>query len=73
MHLETRTKELISKCVTDYISNQPKTINKATSNAMKRSSISEHLIKNTICEKYYNGMKFRILRNCNNTFDLIKF
>ena len=39
-----------TKCGTDYISNQP-TISKATLNAMKRSSILEHLIKNTICEK----------------------
>ena len=71
-HLETRIKEHIPKCVSDHISNQPKTISIATSNAMKRSSISEDLIKNPNCGKSYNVMKFRILRSCNNIYDLIK-
>ena len=71
-NLETRIKEHIPKCVSDHISNQPKTISIATSNGMKRSSISEHLIKNHNYEKSYKEMKFRILRSCNNIYDLIK-
>ena len=47
-HLEIRIKEHTSKCVSDHISNQSKTIIIATSNAMNRSSISEHLTKNPI-------------------------
>ena len=71
-HLETRIKEHIPKCVSDHISNQPKSISIETSNAMKRSSISVHLIKNSIWGKSYNEIKFRILRSCNYFFDLIK-
>ena len=71
-YLETRIKEYIPKCVSDHISNQPKTVSIATSNAFIRSSMSEHLIKNLICGKSYNEMKFRILRSYNNIYDLIK-
>ena len=53
-HFETRIKEHIPKCAIDHISNQPKTTSTATSNAMKRSSISEHSIKNANCGKSYN-------------------
>ena len=65
--LETRIKEHIPKCVNDNISNQPKTISTATSNAMKGFSISE-----PFCGKSYNEIKFRILRSCINIYDLIK-
>ena len=71
-HLETRTKEHIPKCIREHINNQPKTISIATSNAMNRSSISEHLIKNTISWKNYNKTNFKILRSCNNIFYLVK-
>ena len=71
-HLETRIIEHIPKCVSSHISNQPKTISTATSNTLKRSSISELLIKNPNCGKSYSEMKFRILRSCNNIYDLNK-
>ena len=50
-HLKTRIKEHVPKCVREHIKNQPKTISIATLNAMNRSSIAEHLIKNPICGK----------------------
>ena len=43
----------------------------ATSNAIKRSSISEHLVKNPVCGNSYNEMRFKILRSCTNNFDLV--
>ena len=39
---------------------------------MNRSSIAEHLIKNPICEKSFNDLRFKILRSSTNMFDLIK-
>ena len=44
----------------------------ATSNAIKRSSISEHLVKNSVCGNNYREMRFKILRSCTYNFDLIK-
>ena len=44
----------------------------ATTNAMKRSAIAEHLINNRICGKNYNESSFSILRKCVNYFDVIK-
>ena len=49
-----------------------KTISIATSNAMNRSSKSEYIIKNPIHKKRYNETKLKILRSCNNLFDLVK-
>ena len=57
-HLETRIKEHIPKCVKDHVNNKLKTISIATSNAIKRSSIPEHLLKNPSCGKVYNETKF---------------
>ena len=48
---KTRIKEHVPKCVREHIKNQSKTISIATLNAMNRSSIAEHLIKNLICGK----------------------
>ena len=56
----------------EIINNQPKTINIATLNAINTSSISEYLIKNLICGKSYYETKFKLLRRCNNVFDIIK-
>ena len=39
---------------------------------MNRSSISEHLFKNAICGNSFNETKFKILRSCNNIFELVK-
>ena len=43
----------------------------ATSNVMKKSAITEHLI-NPDCAKNYNECSFNILRKCTNWFDLMK-
>ena len=50
-HLDTRIKKHVPKCVREHIKSQPKTSSIASLNAMNRSSIAEHLIKNPICEK----------------------
>ena len=39
---------------------------------MNRSAIAEHLIKNPICGKSFNDLRFKILRSSTNIFDLIK-
>ena len=56
----------------EHIKNSPKTTNIATLNAINRSSIAEHLIKNPICGKNFNDSSFKILRSSTNNFDLIK-
>ena len=71
-HLETRIKEHVPKCVREHIKNSPKTTSIATLNAINRSSIAEHLIKNPICGKNFNDSSFKILRSTANNFDLIK-
>ena len=40
-------------------------------NASKRSSIAQHLINNPTCAKSYNINRFKIIKTCNNGFDLI--
>ena len=65
-------KEHVLKCVKEYIKDQPKKTGNATSNAIKRSSISEHLVKHLVCGKSYNEMRSKILRSCTNNFDLVK-
>ena len=44
----------------------------ATPNAIKRSSVSEHLVENPVCENGYSEMRFKILRSCTNIYDLVK-
>ena len=39
---------------------------------MNRSSKAKQLIKNPICGKSDNDVRFKILRSCTNIFDLIK-
>ena len=43
-----------------------------TSNATKRSSISEHIVKNLVCGVSYNEMRFKTLRSCTDNFDIVK-
>ena len=71
-HLETRIKEHVPKCVKEHVKDQPKKMSIATTNAIKRSSISEHLVKNPACGNSYSEMRFKILRSCTNIFDLVK-
>ena len=35
-------------------------------------SISENLVKNIICGKNNNKIRFKMLRSCDNIFDLVK-
>ena len=44
----------------------------ATPNAIKRSSVSEHLVENPVCENGYSEMRFKMLRCCTNIYDLEK-
>ena len=70
--METRIKEHVPKCVKEHVKDQPKKMSNATSNAIKRSSISEHLVKNPVCGNSYSEMRFKILRSCTKIFDLIR-
>ena len=71
-YLDILKPQLDSTFQREHFKNKPKTISIATLNAMNRSSLSEHLIKIPICGKNYNKTQFRLLRNCNNIFDLVK-
>ena len=41
-------------------------------NALKRSSIAEHLLKNHICAENFSLDRFKIINSCGYIFDLIK-
>ena len=41
-------------------------------NASKRSSIAQQLINNPTCVNNYNINRFKIIKACNNVFNLIK-
>ena len=71
-HLGTRIKKHVPKCVKKHVKDQPKKISNATSNAIIRSSISEHLVNNSVYGNSYSEMRFKILRSCTNIFDLVK-
>ena len=64
-------KEHVPKCVKEHVKNQPKKMSIVTSNAIKRLSISEHLVKNSVCGNSYSEMRFKVLRSCTNIFDLV--
>ena len=70
-HLETRIR-LVPKCVLEHVKHQRKKKSNATSNMIKRSSISEPLMKNPVYRNSYSKMRFKILRSCTNIWDLIK-
>ena len=44
----------------------------STKNAVKRSSVAEHLVNSRDCAKKYDLSRFKIIHHCNNVFDLIK-
>ena len=71
-HLERRIKEHVLKCVKEHVKDQPTKMSNATSNAIKRLSISDHLINIHVCGNSYNEKKFKIFRSCMNNFDLVK-
>ena len=41
-------------------------------NAVKRSSIAEHLVNNQSFAEIFNLDRFRVIKSCVNNFDLIK-
>ena len=41
--------------------------------ALKRSSIAEHLLNNHTCAENVNIDRFKIIKSCDNIFDLIKY
>ena len=41
-------------------------------NALKRSSIAEHLVNHPTCANNYKRDRFKIIKSCKNVFDLIK-
>ena len=45
---------------------------KAVVNAIKRSSIAEHLIYNTNCANNYDPSRIITLNNCTNSIDLVR-
>ena len=71
-HLETRIKEHVPKFVKEHVKDQPNKMSNATSNAIKRSLISEQRVKNSVCWNSYSEIRFKILRSCTNNFDLVK-
>ena len=46
-------KTMFPKCVKEHVKDQPKKMSNATSNEIKRSSISQHLVKNPVCGNSY--------------------
>ena len=71
-HLKTRIKEHVPKCITSYISDRKDKMSAAVKNAMKKSSIAEHLVNNPSCGNNFEISNFSILRKCSNIIDLIK-
>ena len=61
-------KSVESFCCLDNIDDIPDKV----LNAFKRSSIAQHLINNPTCANNYNMNRFKIIKTCNDVFDLIK-
>ena len=70
--LRKRTSEHVPKSVENFCCLDKKDdIPAKVLNAFKSSSIAEHLIKNSKCANSYNEIRFKIIKTCNNVFDLI--
>ena len=68
-----RVREHIPKSIESYCNSEEKeTKSTQVLNALKRSSIAENLINHPTCANYYNRDRFKIIKSCNNIFDLIK-
>ena len=50
-----RPQGIFKEGLMNYIKNAVKPMTIATTNAMKKSAIAEHLINHPICEKHYNA------------------
>ena len=68
-----RVKEHVPKSVESYCNSEEKE-RKSTQvlNALKRSSIAEHLVNHPNCANNYNRNRFKIIKSCNNVFELMK-
>ena len=68
-----RVKEHVPKSVESYCNSEEKEC-KSTQvlNALKRSSIAEHLVNHPNCANNYNRNRFKIIKSCNNVFELMK-
>ena len=70
-NFKTRIKEHLPACVLKFVEKQPEIKKTATSNAAKRSSVAEYLIKNRGCARKYDIYRFKIIHRCNNVFCLV--
>ena len=70
--MKLRIKEHVPKCVENFVTNKIKKTTTAIRNAAKRSAIAEHLINNPTCAQKYSESNFKILRQCWNSFELVK-
>ena len=71
--LRKRIKEHIPKSLESFCCLDNKDIIPAkVLNVAKRSSIAQHLINNPTCANNYDMNRFKIIKICNNVFDLIK-
>ena len=70
-NFKTRIKEHLPACVLKFVEKQPEIKKTATSNAAKRSSVAEYLIKNRGCARKYDINRFKIIHRCNNVFCLV--
>ena len=66
-------KKHVPKCVEIYIKDKLKTMNIEVKNAIRRSAIAGHLIKNLNCAELYEEYRFKVLRQCSKFSELIKF
>ncbi len=55
-----------------FIEKEPEIMTTATKNAIKRSSVAEHLVNNRECAKEYDLSRFKIIHYYINMTDLIK-
>ena len=65
-------KEHVAKCVKNIFEGKTNIKYAALINATKRSSISEHLVNNSECGNNYEDVRFKIVQQCSNVYDLIK-
>ena len=71
-HLTTRMKEHVPKCITTYIKDSEDNKSVAVKNAMKKSAIAEHLVKNPSCGNKFKFSNFSVMRQCSNTLELTR-
>ena len=60
------------KCITSYISDRKDKMSAAVKNAMKKSSIAEHLVNNPSCGNIFEISNFSVLRQYSNIINLMR-